>query len=237
MDEQTWRSLLSEWKNKIIDKIDSTAEQMNSKIENNKNEINFIKDEVASYNEKLDNISVRSETNTEDISDLKIKVEKLEKEKELNHQRFGSIKAEIDGEKINTTPPKIKLLMKDVTKLMDEAINKNDINDIKEKISVKDKPSLKLWQSPIKVAKTDNKIHSSNKEDIYVEKRGKVGIYPKAINDIRRQTKDDVSDDDLSKSFSYIKARVDAAKEYFNKQLMFNIDEIEIKTSRMSSNP
>ena len=73
-------------KNDIISKIDVTAELLNSKIEKNKEDISSLKDEVTSHNDKLENITTQSKANTEEISDLKLRIDKLEREKELNNQ-------------------------------------------------------------------------------------------------------------------------------------------------------
>ena len=42
----------------------------------------------------------------------------------------------MDGDKTISTPPKVKILMKDVTKLMNDAIAKDYLKDIKEEILV-----------------------------------------------------------------------------------------------------
>jgi len=46
--------------------------------------------------------------NTGNISELKLRIDKLEKEKELNNQRFRSIEDEINSEKMIASPPKSK---------------------------------------------------------------------------------------------------------------------------------
>ena len=47
-----------------------------------------MKDEMATNNEKLENTSIRAETNLEELANLKLRIDKLEKEKDLNNQRY-----------------------------------------------------------------------------------------------------------------------------------------------------
>ena len=63
-----------------------------------------------------------------------------------------------------------------------------------------------------------NNTHSSTIEDLYAEERGKVGMGPISVDDIRRLAQDEeASDEDLSSSFKFIQARISAAKEFLIK--------------------
>ena len=82
MDKKTMEKLLATFKNKIIDKMDSTSERLKAKIEKNITEIAEIKDNVATNTEKLENNIIRAEANTDDLNDLKLRIDKLKREKE-----------------------------------------------------------------------------------------------------------------------------------------------------------
>ena len=63
-----------------------------------------------------------------------------------------------------------------------------------------------------------------------------VGIYPITVEDIRKFSTDtDATDEDLVNSFHHVKSRMEAAQYYLHTQLMFQEDEIPIKTLKMSS--
>ena len=129
MDKETMEKLLTTFKNEIIDKMDSTSERLNAKIEKNITEIAEIKDNVATNTENLKNNIIRAETNTDNLNDLKLRIDKLEREKDLNNQRFVDVEAEMDGERINT-PPKVKVIQKDINKLKEDYISKEDLISI-----------------------------------------------------------------------------------------------------------
>ena len=169
MDKETMEKLLTTFKNEIIDKMDSTSERLNAKIEKNITEIAEIKDNVATNTENLKNNIIRAETNTDNLNDLKLRIDKLEREKDLNNQRFGDIEAEMDGERIHT-PPKVKVIQKDINKLKEDFISKEDLKSIKQEISMikntnKDSNSNES-------NKINSRTRSSAEEDIFLEERG-----------------------------------------------------------------
>ena len=85
MDEATMRKLLSEFKDEIKETIESTAEKLNKKIDKNTLDISSMKEEMATNNEKLENTSTRAEENSEELTDIRLRIDKLEKEKDLNN--------------------------------------------------------------------------------------------------------------------------------------------------------
>ena len=116
MDKEYFENLILSMKNEIIQKIDATAEGLNLKIEKNTNDIQRLENVQADQKEKIENVQIRSETNSDEINDIKMRLDKLEKEKGLNEQRFSSIEDAIDT-KGDVTPPKVKNLITEVNKI------------------------------------------------------------------------------------------------------------------------
>ena len=96
MDKDYFETFMNSLKAELIKKIEDTAEGLNSKIEQNKSDIRQVENVQSEHETKIDNVTVRSEQNTEDISDIKLRIDKLEKERNLNEQRFSSIEEVID---------------------------------------------------------------------------------------------------------------------------------------------
>ena len=188
-------------KAELIKKIEDTAEGLNSKIEQNKSDIRQVENVQSEHETKIDNLTVRSEQNTEDISDIKLRIDKLEKERNLNEQRFSSIEEVIDNKKEEKTPPKIKRLLNEVTKMKEDLKN---VEEVREEVN-KSKITAQAATSQSQHSTTIIQTHSLNTEDKYVEERGEVGISPVSVEDIREFTTDnEVSDKNLVSSFSYI---------------------------------
>ena len=122
-------------KNDLFKKIDAVSEDLNKRITNNAIEIRNISAVQEEEKEKLDNINIRAEENTENITDLKERLEKLEKDKRVSDLRLSEMENVIDGNE-KTTPPKLKELRVDVEKMKGKnaelEVIKNDINKIKE---------------------------------------------------------------------------------------------------------
>ena len=116
MDKEYFENLILSMKNEIIQKIDATAEGLNLKIEKNTNDIQRLENVQADQKEKIENVQIRSETNSDEINDIKMRLDRLEKEKGLNEQRFSSIEDVIDT-KGDVTPPKVKNLITEVNKI------------------------------------------------------------------------------------------------------------------------
>ena len=149
MDKESMEKLLFDFKDEIIKKIECTAEILNTKIDKNTMEISIIKDEMATNSEKLENNIMRAETNTDDIGDLKLRLDKLEKEKQLNDQRFDSIETEID--KKTDTPPKVRGLINDLNKIKEDALNNKEITELKDELSnIKQTYAEAASKSPVK---------------------------------------------------------------------------------------
>ena len=91
MDKEYFENLILSMKNKIIQKIDATAEGLNLKIEKNTENIQRLENVQADQKEKIENVQIRSETSSDEINYIKMRLDKLEKEKGLNEQRFSSI--------------------------------------------------------------------------------------------------------------------------------------------------
>ena len=163
-----------------------------------------------------------------------MRLDKLEKEKSLNDQRFSSIEQVIDDKGNDKTPPKLKMLIQDVSKM------KKSINNDNEKRDDEDNKLRKLSYSQIITKQQDQsniptQLHVQ--ENKYYDYRGKVGISPITIDDIRQFSQDkEATDEDLVSFFQFIKARLLAAQNFLSNQLMFQEGEIEIKTLKMSTN-
>ena len=128
MDKEYFESFMNGMKQELLKKIDETAERLNSKIEKNTTDIRALEHTQSEQESKLENLTTRSEQNTEDVNDIKMRLDKLEKEKSLNDQRFSSIEQVIDDKGNDKTPPKLKMLIQDVSK-MKESINNDYVNN------------------------------------------------------------------------------------------------------------
>ena len=71
MDKDYFETFMNSLKAELIKKIEDTAEGLNSKIEQNKSDIRRVENVQSEHETKIDNVTVRSEQNTEDISDIK----------------------------------------------------------------------------------------------------------------------------------------------------------------------
>ena len=195
MDKEYFESFMNGMKQELLKKIDETAERLNSKLEKNMTDIRALEHTQSEQESKLENLTTRSEQNTEDVNDIKMRLDKLEKEKSLNDQKFSSIEQVIDDKVNDKTPPKLKRLIQDVSKM------KESINNDNEKRDDEDNKLRKLSYSQIITKQQDQsniptQLHVQ--EDKYYDDRGKVGISPITIDDIRQFSQDkEATDEDL----------------------------------------
>ena len=72
-------------------------------------------------------------------------------------------------------------------------------------------------------------------EDLFEDARGKIGIYPIDVNNIKKfsENKDDI-DSNYLMEFNHINARNSAAEEFLTDQLKFHVNEILIRHIKMS---
>ena len=138
MDKDYFEKFMNNMKAELIKKIEDTAENLNKKIDKNTTDLRAVEDLQSEHVTTIENLTTRSEQNTDDIIDMKLRLDRLDKERGLNEQRFASIEEVIDSKKEEKTPPKVKQLINDVTKLKEDKLKEDDIREeIKDPMKIK----------------------------------------------------------------------------------------------------
>ena len=90
-------------------------------------------------------------------------------------------------------------------------------------------------QTPTKMSTNIPKSSSPN-QDNFKDARGKVGLFPISIDDIKQHVKDDADDISIMTKYEYIEARNKAAQNFLVNNMHFQEEEIKIFTLKMAAN-
>ena len=123
MDKDYFEKFMNYMKAELIKKIEDTGENLNKRIDKNTTYLRAVEDLQSEHVTAIENLTTRSEQNTDDIIDMKLRLDRLDKERGLNEQRFASIEEVMDLKKEEQTPPKVKQLINDVNKLKEDNLD------------------------------------------------------------------------------------------------------------------
>ena len=130
------------------------------------------------------------------------------------------------NEKVNIG--KIETQIKELKDSMNKSMNNKSFID-----AVKTPPSKQTGPS---VSKSVSKSPSSPNKDLFKEARGKVGLYPITIDDIKKFTEAEDDNICLMSKYKHINTRHNAAQQFLVDEMNFGWEEIKIQTIKMARN-
>ena len=248
MDEEQLKSIMKEINdkldskfeeisNKLDKKFDESIEKLNKKVIENETEISNMKETNKATNEKLDNVIAQSDLDHDQIIDNTERIDKVDSNIRLMEIRLKETENSIDEiNKNESNNPKLNKLEKDIQELKNNMTKKS----YSEATKVNESEQEKTKSSPTNTTPTtkvnNNFTPPKKNEDIFKEARGKVGLYPIGIEQIREFVKDDSDDVEIMTKFQHIEARHSAAQDFLSKQMHFQFNEIKIQTIKMARN-
>ena len=196
MDEEQLKSIMKEINdkldskfeeisNKLDKKFDESIEKLNKKVIENETEISNMKETNKATNKKLDNVIAQSDLDHDQIIDNTERIDKIDSNIKLFEIRLKETENSIDEiNKNESNSPKINKLEKDIQELKSNMAKKSYSEATQENDSKQEKQK----SPPTKM--NNNFTPPKNNEDIFKEARGKVGLYPIGIEQIRKFVKD-----------------------------------------------
>ena len=230
--------IVSAISNKLDKKFDETLDKMSSRITQNEQSITAMQEGQKDLTEKVDNLTARYDVDSETLVDNTERLDNIDRTNKCFELRLKETEKSID--EINSkggNNPKLDKLGRELSELKN-SLSKKSYADIVQENS-NNKEDQKSPQTPKlnsqKLAERKSP-QSTTGDDIFKEARGKIGLYPIGIEDIKKYGDQDVDDIEIMTKYSQIESRHKAAQEFLMKQMHFQIGEITIHTIKMASN-
>ena len=214
---------------KLDAKFDETLRSINSKVNQNEKDIIEIKDKQNENSEKITNLTAKVDVDNDQLVDNTERLDKIDKDAKCYELRLKEVENTVDkymNEKVNIG--KIETQIKELKDSMNKSINNKSFVD-----AVKTPPSKQAGPS---VSKSVSKSPSSPNKDLFKEARGKVGLYPITIDDIKKFTEEEDDDICLMTKYKHINTRHNAAQQFLVDEMNFGWEEIKIQTIKMAAN-
>ena len=228
------KNLLSSLKDEVIAamevKLDKTLENFNKRLTQNENKIIEINEEVANVRKDLNNITAVVNIDNESVIDNTERIDRLDSNSKLIDVRMKEAEKlidEMDSGRIEKIEKQLKELKEGIEKRSYVEVTKTPNQNVTANTETLNRQNTE--KSP--------KTSPSPSQDIFKEARGKIGLFPITLEDIKKCTdNDDIDDATLMTNYSHIETRHKAAQEFLSKEMHFQKDEIVIQTIKMASN-
>ena len=187
-------------------------DKLTSKVNKHETDVIELQEGQKDNLKKLDDLTARVDIDNETLVDNTERLDKLDRDDKLMELRATETEAQVtDLVSNNIANPRLDKLESEVTMLKD-ILNKKETakpHDIPDSAHIKAgndqirNPcvSPNVSSGNISSDKTVSSKQDSPEKDIYREARGKIGLYPISIEDIRQFLDGEVDDLDLMKKY------------------------------------
>ena len=218
---------------KLDKKLEDTLDRMNKKVNDNEADIREINEDNKEIKDKLTELTARVNVDNESVVDNTERLDKVDRTLKLMELRCKETEGqvtEIMTDSVNS--PRLVNLEREITSLKQIISDDKNIGE-KEK----NEKSMKKYSDTTPTKKSINILKSSSPNlDNFKDARGKVGLFPISIDDIKQHVKDDADDISIMTKYEYIEARNKAAQHFLVNNMHFQEEEIKIFTLKMAAN-